>query len=606
MFTHSFQTDSIMSSTDPAEIAKSILKRLTQGVDKPTQEVLKTISKVPDRAELLPSLFRVRGELYSLDNYPQFKEMYTRHVIPDTIYMCGRQLGKSMNLSRSEILDCLIMDHFQILYVAPLQQQTHRYSALYLQEAINSCAVGDIAQDVMFEGNDSDVTIVKALMHKSFGNGSGVQLTYAKTSSDRARGIYADRIDFDEIQDQLVDNIPIISESLTASKWGGIRRFTGTAKTTDNTIENLWQESSQSEWVMQCEHCNHWNIPTVDGKVLDMVRVIGPCCVRCGKRLNVRNGQFVAAYPDRVKSFKGLHIPQIVVPAITENPTKWSALFRKILRLPLPIILQEVMGISCSQGARIITQADIEKQSTLPTVADIRKDMSKYMFTVGGVDWGIAEHTSFTVHTIIGVKSDGTFDVIWAKRFIGFNPDEVMQSIAQAHMYYGCRLVGADMGMGFDKNYLLGTRFGLPVVQIQLVRQGRLLTYAPPSANSISRWSADKTTALELMFLAIKYGRIFFPPQSEFRIYTDDLLSPYEEIADAAGLSSRHFLRNPNRPDDFAMALCFACLVAMQSMGVNMAEIVPTDAMGAQSMPGVGLPPVQDFIDPKDILSQVR
>lgn len=563
-------------------------------------ESVKDYFAAAHRADILPFLFRVRGEPYSLENYPQFREMYSAEYVPDTIFMCGRQIGKSMNLSRSEILDMLTIPHFQILFVAPLQSQTQRYSTLYLKEAIGSCSTACALQHVDAQENiQSDTPVISSVHHQTFSNGAGIQLTYAKTTSDRARGIYADRIDFDEIQDQLVDNIPVISESLTASSWG-IRRFTGTAKTVDNTIEHLWQDSCQYEWVMQCSGCNHWNFPTMDGRVLDMIRPTGVHCIKCGKQLNVREGQFVPAYKDRVTDFRGYHIPQIVVPAIVENPEKWSALVRKTLRLPLPVIMQEVLGISCSLGARLITQADIDEVSVLPSMETLQKQQNRYALTVGGVDWGIAQHDSFTVHTIVGVKPDGKIDVLWARRFSGFDPDTTLRDIAQAHRFYNCHVTACDFGMGFDKNIMLGQRFGLPIVQIMYCRQNKLLGYNPIGGQP--RWTVDRTTAMELLFLAIKYGRIFFPPQEEFKIFTDDLLSPYEEVTESVGMTSRHFLRNPNRPDDFCHALVFATLAAMKLVNSSIMDLVPGHAFDPDSVTAGGVPQL-DHVDPNEIMA---
>ena len=528
--------------------------------------------------------------------------MYSPEYVPDTIFMCGRQIGKTMNLSRSEIADLIMVPHMQLLYVAPLQAQTQRYSTQYLNEAIASCHMANWLQRQSLENVLSDSKIVKSVHNHGFANGSGIQLTYAKTSSDRARGIYADRIDFDEIQDQLVDNIPIISESLTASSWG-VRRFTGTAKTTDNTIESLWEESSMCEWVMKCPACNFWNIPNTEGKVLNMIQGDGVHCIKCGKLLNVRDGQFVAAHPDRHHLFRGFHIPQIVVPAIVEDPYKWSTLTRKVLRLPLPIVMQEILGISCSLGARIITQEDIDRNSTLPSIKELQKRMHEYIFTVGGIDWGVAEQDSFTVHTIIGVRADGNLDVLWARRFVGFDPDTVLSEVAQAHHFYHCRILAADYGVGFTQNVMLEQRFGLPVVQIMYTRQNHLLAYNPTLGHT--RWTVDKTTALELLFLAIRYGRVKFPPKEEFDIYTADLLSPYEEAVESGGMDYRHFMRNPNRPDDFAHALCFASMVAMKLMNSEMVDVIPAHALGKERALS-GEAPTIDHIDPRDILASIK
>ena len=553
------------------------------------------------RADLLPSLFKIRGQPFSLKDYPQFRAMYDTVLVPDTLFLCGRQIGKSLNLSRAEILDLISVPHLQLVYVAPLQQQTHRYATLYTTEAINSCETARLLQESSLEGVMSDSKIIKSVGHQAFANGAGIQLTYAKTSSDRARGIFADGIDFDEIQDQLVDNIPIISESLTASKWG-TRRFTGTAKTSDNTIEKLWQQSDMREWAMKCDGCNAWNFPNEEGRVLEMIQADGIHCVFCGKKLNCRAGEWVPTYPSRSNEFRGYHIPQIVIPAIVENPHNWAKITRKALRLPLPIFMQEVLGISCSIGARIITQKDIDRQSVLPSIVDLQKQLNRYVVTVSGVDWGGAEQSSFTVHTVIGIRPDGNVDVLWARRYIGFDPDEMLHNIAQTHRFYKCSMMAADYGIGFDKNVMLVNRFGIVVIQIYLTRQNTLLRYSPTLGQH--RWTVDKPTSLSFLFLAIKYGKIWFPPQAEFSIYTDDLLSPYETISETGGLTTKVYIRNPNQPDDFCMALDFACMLGMRLVNSTMMDLVPENAFNFGETAD-GAPAVVE-VDPKDVLAALQ
>ena len=510
----------------------------------------------------------------------------------------GIVVHNSLNLSRIEVLDALSVPELQLLYVAPLQSQSQRYSTLYLNEAIKSCELACINQMKALEGLWSDAKILTAVGHQSFANGSGIQLTYAKTSPDRARGIYADVIDFDEVQDQVTDNIPIISQSTKSSKWG-IRRFTGTAKTADNTIEGLWQRSSQCEWVMHCPHCNAWNIPNVEGRVLDMIQADGMHCVECGGKLNVRDGEWVPAHPRLMTSFRGYHIPQVVLPFHAENMDNWGKIMRDVLTLPIPVIMQEILGISCSQGQRIIDQSVIDRQSVLPSMLELQNQLHRYVFTVGGIDWGGAEQVSFTVHVILGVCADGTMDVLWARRYHGFDPDEMLTEMAKTHRFYGCRIVAADYGMGFDKNVMLESRFGLPVVQIQLCRQNSLMNYSPALGHP--RWMVDKTTALDLMFMAIKYGKVRFPPKDEFDIYTKDLLSPYEQVVDHGELAHRRYMRDPSRPDDFAMALCFASMAAMKLQNSSIVDMIPHDAL--QAAPGR---PTYAPLDPTELLKALN
>ena len=532
------------------------------------EDVQRHLSQFP-RHELLPFVFKIRGQPYSLEDYPQFQPMYGHCYAPDMIYMCGRQIAKSTNLSRSEILDMMQIDNFQVLFVAPLQAQAHRYSNLYLREAINTSLVATALQSPSEQLGEGP--IIKSVGHQAFSNGSGVQLMYAKTSADRARGITADRIDFDEIQDQLIDVIPVIKESTTNSSWG-IHRFTGTAKTTDNAIESLWLQSSQAEWVVKCDSCNHQNIPNKE-EALDMISVRGPCCSKCGALINVRGGVYVHAKPDLAEEFPGFHVPQIVVPAITEDPVKWRKLITKVEKYPESLLFTEVLGISHDSGARLITQADIDKASNLGTHDDLKKCIKNYQYTVLGIDWGIAEISSFTVSCVLGITHSGQIDVLFGKRYVGQNIEATIADLIQTFRAYNCVMCAPDFGVGFTNNQLLVNR-GIPVSQVQYVRQNKLMSYG--ELQGIPRWSVDRNTALSMIFWGVKYGKIHFPNVECSADYTRDLLSPYEHVVEvSSGMSTKKFLRDPSRPDDFCHALTFGSLMAMKLIGDSMLNIVP-------------------------------
>lgn len=529
--------------------------------------------------------------------YDFFDKEYTQ----DTIVMSGRQISKTMSLSRSEILDCVTTPGLQLLYVAPLQSQAQRYSTLYVKEAIQSCPFAMKLQEKELEGVLSDSQILKAVGHQSFANGAGLQLMYAKTSPDRARGIMADRIDFDEVQDQLFDSVPIISQSIKASKYG-IRKFTGTAKTLDNTIERLWQQSSKREWVMKCPHCGYENIPTKDGGISDMPQPDGMHCVnpRCRKKLDVRAGRWVAFSPEKDRTFRGFHIPQVIVPFMVENETRWGLIWKDIQKLPEALVMQEVFGISESSGSRIIDESHIRKQSTLPSMNVLRNNLDRYVMTLSGIDWGGAEENSFTVHVIIGIRPDGRIDVLYAQRYHAFDPDAMFLNMAKAHALYHCQICAADYGLGFQNNLILMNRFGIKLVQMNFVRQNTPLSFNETNRGD-ARWSVDKTSALRAMFMAIKYGRVYFPPYLEFEPYTADLLSPYEHIVETSGLTHVVYVRDPARPDDFAMALCFVLMLAAKVSGVDILDLIPKTAFHSGRASGS---PKDVLVDPKDYMAR--
>jgi len=488
----------------------------------------------------------------------------------------------STNLSRSEVYDMVTVPHTQILYVAPLQSQAQRYSQLYLHEAISTCGPATILQakdEALATSGNFHAPIIRAVGHQTFANGSGIQLTYAKTSADRARGITADRLDFDEIQDQQVDHLAIISESITQSERPQ-RRFTGTAKTTDNIIEHLWRTSSKGEWAMRCG-CGHWNIPNRDGGILDMITAGGPVCVKCGRGLPIREGSWVHEHPDRCDEFIGHHIPQIIVPAIVNNPNKWALFIDKITKLPPSLIYTELLGISSDEGVRLITQQDIDNASNLGTHAALANQLNKYAYIVIGVDWGIAEITSFTVATAVGITPQGTIEVLYAKRYVGMDMEVVLRDIQAMAVRYKASYIAADFGVGFTNNQLLSHRTG-KVVQIQYVRQNKFLSYQ--ELQRVPRWTCDRNTALTLLFWNIKQGNIRFPNKLESENYTADLLSPYEHLIEReSGIKRKTFLRDPSRPDDFAHALTFAMLVLYQATNHNALALVPEGMFDTES-----------------------
>jgi hypothetical protein len=544
------------------------------------EDLVEAITAMP-RSDLLPHLFQIRGRPYRLDDYPQCKTFYPKEYPRDMLWLCGRQVAKSTNLSRSEVLDLVQIPHFQCLYVAPLQSQAQRYSQLYLKEAISTCKPAVTLQggDDFLQTSGNNAAVVRSVGHQSFANGAGIQLTYAKTSPDRARGITADRVDFDEIQDQLINHLPVISESLSNSDWGH-RRFTGTAKTTDNIIEYLWRQSSMSEWHMHCE-CGRWNVPTREGGVLDMITAQGPVCVKCRRPLDIRHGEMVHAVPDVADEFLGFHIPQIIVPAIVYNPNKWGQLINKVTKLPPGVIYTEILGISSDEGVRLISKDDILAASNLGRHENLLRAVDNYAYIVVGVDWGIAEITSFTVATVVGITHQGIINVLYAKRYVATDMETIIADIVRMSRAYHATYIAADFGVGFTNNQMLAKRTQR-VVQIQYVEQNKFLSFKELAG--VPRWTVDRNTALTLLYWNIKNHRIFFPNPEDSEAYTRDLLSPYELLTEqSSGITKKKFVRDPAKPDDFAHALCFATLVLYRLIGHDALSIVPEEMIGSSS-----------------------
>ena len=144
--------------------------------------------------------------------------------------------------------------------------------------------------------------------------------SFAYLDAERTRGISADKNVIDEVQDMDITFLPIIHETLSASRDWGIIQYAGTPKTLDNTIERLWVDSSMAEWVIKCPHagCGHWNIPSLE---FDLIKMIGPVredisdtcpgvvCAMCQKPINPRppaqggTGRWIHRYAEKRWTF---------------------------------------------------------------------------------------------------------------------------------------------------------------------------------------------------------------------------------------------------------------------------------------------------------------
>jgi hypothetical protein len=100
--------------------------------------------------------------------------------------------------------------------------------------------------------------------------------------------------------------------------------------------------------------------------------------------------------------------------------------------------------------------------------------------------------------------------------------------------------------------------------------------------------------ALDILFLAIRNGRIFFP-KTGLEAFTPDLLSPYETTKEVGGMEHRLYLRSEGQPDDFCHALCFASMAGMRLMGLNVDDMIPDSAFGGGLVAGI---PGSNLVNP--------
>lgn len=284
------------------------------------------------------------------------------------LLLAARQVEKSTLLGNRMLTYCCLNVGFRYLYVSPSNQQTKTFSKDRIQEPIETSKYLKAFTNSRLTSN---------IFEKSFVNHSKLTLRFAYLNADRTRGVPADGISIDELQDILLDNIPVIEECASHSEWG-IFTYSGTPKSLDNAIEYYWSKlSTQNEWAVPCRHHGtpndpsswHWNVLQEQH-----IGRQGPICERCGNRLDPddEDAQWACHNPsvrpqdpddeDESKKifFEGFRIPQLMVPWVI---SQWAKLLYKYEHYPRARFYNEVLGRSFDSGTRPLTQHDVLQNS---------------------------------------------------------------------------------------------------------------------------------------------------------------------------------------------------------------------------------------------------
>lgn len=523
------------------------------------------------KSQFAESVMRLKGNVYNLSRYPMFRPVYNlSDGVKEILLKTGRQVSKSTFNAKDILIDSMRIPHLNTLFVTPLQEQTARFSRNYLAD--------DIRHTPFIQSYFWDTSCQDNIFSRSLTNGSIVHLTYSLLDAERARGIAADKLVFDEVQDIPWDNIPIINECLSASprKW---RNYTGTPKTLDNTIQKFWEKSTMCEWAIKCSRCGKTNIPDEE-HVWHMIGLEYPVCAYCDLdiRPDVHKGKWVMRNPnweDPVGCpILGFHIPQIIMPIHYEpdkegKPVNWYELRKKQDRYSEAQFANECLGLSYDQGGRLVTLTELMAISTGKLWFKREPDIPCSNI-YAGVDWGISAQTSFTALCIGGFDpSDGNkFKVLYMRRFTSTDTLIQIDEILEICHQFGVKRIGADTGVGHTNNLILEKNYG----------EGKIFRFNYATANWILNYNKnkgfftlDKTTSLNLMFMAIKQKQVEFPPErfmgEHGKNFYPDFLSIYEEIVESTRGLYKVFTHNKTDPDDMAHALNFCMFAAYTDMG---------------------------------------
>jgi len=436
----------------------------------------------------------------------------------------SRQVGKSSSGTAEETTRCVLWDHFNVLYVAPEQDQARKYSQDKVKPTIKN---SPIINRMM--GTYDNVH------EKEFANGSKLYMKYAKHNPDSCRGITCDMVHYDEVQDMDLDDIaPIIDESLFTSSWK-LRLYTGTPKSFENPIERkLWAKSDKREWLMRCSH--HSPAKWINVGIRNIGKH-GPICHHCGNLLDVDDGRWVRH--NKNGDIAGFHVNQLHCKIShadlkdgkwIPNQDSWDEIINKLEEYPRGQFLNEVLGESADTSDKPLTEAMLANTS-LPEIRIMPEPTARMMKTprFAGIDWGHGEAATVLAIGQFNPEDPSRFCYVYFQKWEGSDtsPAICIPEIMAALKKYKVARVHCDYGGGFGMNHLLHEQYGKNKVTTNYWSNSATSADQTWSVkDSIPRLTLNKSNKIANYIQLIRRQKIQFPNWDDFcPKYSDDFLN---------------------------------------------------------------------------------
>ncbi len=512
----------------------------------------------------------------------------------------SRQFGKSSSLSaRQLVMTSGLAGPWTTTYIAPHQEHVKTYS-LKLMDM--QSAFRYYVRRTGYKNNQ---------YLKSFPGPCLLQIYRVLTSAAHMRGKTSDEILYDEYQ--LFDmRLEAEIRQLQRISEAPMTFYCGTSTTIDSPLENRFQQSSGGVWMMRTRS----NIPgqeyvnCSDPKmVLKMVRPDGLTCPHTGLLIEDPTiGVLDHERPGMLeKKAIGIHVPQFIIPNFIRG-REWSKIY-DYLNFGEGVFLQEVAGIPVEEGGKEITRRDLEEICTLPFSSReaIQKHVIKerpYRYVVSGCDWGGTDFAmastikkSYTVHAMLGVRGDGTRDIIHMHRYTGMDYDEIAQLIVQKHLELGGNMILSDYGAGYAYNTFLHRDSRIDVGRhfvLEYQAPYHPILMKPKNQQFPSHYLLNKTESITMLFDEIKKKNIRCYAWEAARTCLEDLLHSqrvHHESRHGRGYFL-HIRNNPSLPDDTMHAINFALVGAKILMreplfkDAALAQYIYGTVAGAHGVPG--------------------
>jgi len=426
--------------------------------------------------------------------------MDDRH--PDKVVKKSRQVGMSEAQINEVLWFVATHPYVNVVYTFPRDKQLRPFSQTRVDAAIDSSAY----LSSLCPNNPK----YRNVYQKRFLNHSNLFMVSA-WESGLGEGTAADMVCFDEYDRMHEEVWTAFSESLSASAYNLMRRFS-TPTIPSRGVAKIYAMSDQHRYFLKCEHCGEWQYLTFADNLLQVGEGIQEhiqyvpegtfiiACRKCKKELNrLQKGEWVPAYPNR--DIRGYHISQLYCPWISADE-----IYRKRLRYASDqLFYNYVLGEEYSDTGALLTRSDF-LNCVNPAIGPVLSREGCVMVSVG-VDWG---RMNWVV--VLGLLPNGrerVLNVFWV-------PDtpvalEQVKIIASRIAPYNPDIIVCDAGYGKDRNAELLSIFPGRTWSCEYAQKGYLATWK--EGQYVVR--VNRTLSLRQAILAFKKRMVEVWPMDE-------------------------------------------------------------------------------------------
>lgn len=462
------------------------------------------------------------------------------------VLRAARQVEKTSFLGNTIAHAAFTMPGITIVFVAPREQQARMFVKTRLLPVLQGSPV--LHRKLI--GRRHRKLGIEDLV---FANGSILHVRAAFHTADAVRGLSADLLVIDEVQDIADGDLPVLQETLSHSelRW---EIFAGTPKLISNHLEDLFERSTACEWRVPCGNCRQSVI--LDQRALGTAGLI---CHRCQLAIDPRAGEWVARHPHATWG-SGYWLNHLMVPWVG-----YSDILQKQRTYDLAKFKNECLGLPTTIGEHVITRAELEACCSLRPMARSQQDVPAQAASrlVAGIDWGggAAARTAITIGYL---RMDNVFEVCHFAAFAANEePDYLVKQVAQRCRQFGVQFIGGDGGNGFHLNRLLVKELGLPMYAIFY----GLSSQEPAENGVIWDWNVHRTASIGNLFTRIKLKKISFPRVEDCGEFLEEFECERVEYDDYH--RSIRYICVDTKRDDILHATNYAHLMAVRPHVAN-------------------------------------